>query len=159
MLSYFTQPAPVLPQNQPQFYKFKIGETVRIDASPRERKSLTFKYSLNRGNKTLMGLKNFYLFMEWMLTGKLQNNVVGVIRTRKLLTKKNQIFPFYTVYIEKLDQVINSFFDIFFSTVNYLFLYCLVAQKKSALFVLFTYGIQKDKSRKKKTVIERGLLL
>ena len=114
MLSYFTQPAPVLPQNQPQFYKFKIGETVRIDASPRERKSLNFKYSLNRGNKTLMGLKNFYLFMEWMLTGKLQNNVVGVIRTRKLLTKKNQIFPFYTVYIEKLDQVINSFL-IFFS--------------------------------------------
>lgn len=49
-----------------------------------------------------------------MLTGKLQNNVVGVIRTRKLLTKKNQIFPFYTVYIEKLDQVINSFL-IFFS--------------------------------------------
>lgn len=64
VLSYFTQPAPVLPQNQPQFYKFKIGETVRIDASPRERKSLNFKYSLNRGNKTLMGLKNFYLFME-----------------------------------------------------------------------------------------------
>ena len=40
------------------------------------------------------------------MTGKLQKNIVGVIKSRKLLTKKNQIFPYYTVYITQLDQVI-----------------------------------------------------
>ena len=50
LLSYFTQPVHVLPQSQPQFYKFNIGETVRMDVLPNERKSLAFKYSLNPGN-------------------------------------------------------------------------------------------------------------
>ena len=51
------------------------------------------------------------------MTGKLQKNIVGVIKSRKLLTKKNQIFPYYTVYITQLDQVI-IFFKLF-SLLNY----------------------------------------
>lgn len=48
MLSYFTRPVVLLPQ-QDQFFRFKIGDTVQIDLSPRERKNLAFKYSLNKG--------------------------------------------------------------------------------------------------------------
>ena len=51
------------------------------------------------------------------MTGKLQKNIVGVIKSRKLLTKKNQIFPYYTVYITQLDQVI--IFLKLFSLLNY----------------------------------------
>ena len=63
LLSYFTQPVHVLPQSQPQFYKFNIGETVRMDVLPNERKSLAFKYSLNPGN-ILNVIKNNF-FYSW----------------------------------------------------------------------------------------------
>jgi hypothetical protein len=45
--------------------------------------------------------------LKWVFyTGKLQNNLVGVIKERKLVTKNNLLLPMYTVYIAKYDQVL-----------------------------------------------------
>lgn len=48
MLKYFTRDVVYLPQ-QNKFFRFKIGDTVKIDLRPQERKNLAFKYSLNKG--------------------------------------------------------------------------------------------------------------
>jgi len=50
LLAYFTEPEQVIvPQQQDQFYKFKIGQRVRMNLTKAERKALPFKYSLNCG--------------------------------------------------------------------------------------------------------------
>jgi len=84
--NYFTLPSINLPQNIPQAYKFKKGDHVYIDATPEQRKSFAFKYSLNKG--------------------KLQNKIVGIIKSRKLMVRKNVFFPYYTILIG--DQVKKS---------------------------------------------------
>jgi hypothetical protein len=49
-MAYFTEPEQVIvPQQQDQFYKFKIGQRVRMNLTKAERKALPFKYSLNYG--------------------------------------------------------------------------------------------------------------
>jgi len=47
--SFFTRDVSILPQNMPQYYKFKLGEIVRLDLSPSERRSFSMKWSLNLG--------------------------------------------------------------------------------------------------------------
>jgi len=63
--NYFTLPSINLPQNIPQAYKFKKGDHVYIDATPEQRKSFAFKYSLNKG--------------------KLQNKIVGNNKIAKII--------------------------------------------------------------------------
>jgi hypothetical protein len=46
---FFTRPTVTLPQTPAQLYRFQINQKVRLDASPRERRRLGFKYTLNRG--------------------------------------------------------------------------------------------------------------
>lgn len=48
--AYFTSPKTVIPQTIKKMYKFKLNQKVRIDTWPSQRKNLSFKYSLNRGN-------------------------------------------------------------------------------------------------------------
>jgi hypothetical protein len=43
------------------------------------------------------------------VTGKVQNEMEGVIKKRSLITKNGQMFPIYTVYVPKSDQVFFSF--------------------------------------------------
>lgn len=49
LTAYFTKETVVLPQTLPHYYKFNVNDTVRIDASPAQRRNLGFKYSLNIG--------------------------------------------------------------------------------------------------------------
>jgi hypothetical protein len=49
--AYFTKPTVFFPQTYEPIYRFTIGETVKMDVPPEIRKSLSFKYSLNKGNK------------------------------------------------------------------------------------------------------------
>lgn len=58
LLAYFTRPTPYLPQHE-TFFRFKIGDTVYIDLTPSVRKSLSFKYSLNKGMFSKLNLKIF----------------------------------------------------------------------------------------------------
>lgn len=51
LTEYFTLPTVTLPQTQDSLYKFKLGDSVLIDALPSQRKHLGFKYSLNQGKK------------------------------------------------------------------------------------------------------------
>jgi hypothetical protein len=46
---YFTSAPPVVPQKQEKMYKFKIGDKVCLDLSAKQRKDLSFKFSLQRG--------------------------------------------------------------------------------------------------------------
>jgi hypothetical protein len=46
---YFTSVPPVVPQKQEKMYKFKVGDKVCLDLSAKQRKDLSFKYSLNKG--------------------------------------------------------------------------------------------------------------
>jgi hypothetical protein len=49
--NYFTSSSTaIIPQSSSKMYAFNIGEKVLIDALPRQRRDLSFKYSLNRGN-------------------------------------------------------------------------------------------------------------
>ena len=48
--AYFTQPTISMPQKHASMYRFNINDKVFIDATPAQRKSLSFKYSLNYGN-------------------------------------------------------------------------------------------------------------
>lgn len=47
---YFTLPTVNIPQSSSKMYAFNINDKVVIDALPRQRKDLSFKYTLNRGN-------------------------------------------------------------------------------------------------------------
>jgi hypothetical protein len=48
--AFFTEsPTTVLPQSLSHLYKFNVGDSVRINASPTQRRDLGFKYSLNIG--------------------------------------------------------------------------------------------------------------
>ncbi len=49
LISYFTAPKIVLPQNSSHMYKFNIKDKVSIELSPTQRKQFGFKYTLNRG--------------------------------------------------------------------------------------------------------------
>jgi hypothetical protein len=50
MLKAFnTSPTTFIPQTNDNLYRFKIGDAVIINALPKTRKQLNFKYSLNRG--------------------------------------------------------------------------------------------------------------
>jgi hypothetical protein len=50
LIEFFTKPATTLiPQKQDRFYKYKIGDRVRINLNKAERTALNFKYSLNYG--------------------------------------------------------------------------------------------------------------
>lgn len=48
--AYFTKPVTIIPQTLKKMYKFNINQKVRIDAWPSQRRNLSFKYSLNKGN-------------------------------------------------------------------------------------------------------------
>jgi hypothetical protein len=49
--NYFTSSSTVvIPQSSSKMYAFNVGDKVSIDALPRQRRDLSFKYSLNRGN-------------------------------------------------------------------------------------------------------------
>jgi len=41
--------SPAVPQHNSQMFKFKLGDTVAIDLTPTQRKTLGFKYSLHPG--------------------------------------------------------------------------------------------------------------
>ena len=58
LTEYFTLPNVTLPQTQDSLYKFKLGDSVLIDALPSQRKHLGFKYSLNQGKK------NIFIFFQ-----------------------------------------------------------------------------------------------
>ena len=47
---FFTTPSPVLPYGD-RFFKYKIGQKVRVDLPPGDRRQLNFKYSLRPGKK------------------------------------------------------------------------------------------------------------
>jgi len=50
LIEFFTKPATtIIPQKQDRFYKYKIGDRVRINLNKAERTALNFKYSLNYG--------------------------------------------------------------------------------------------------------------
>ena len=49
LTAFFTQNPTLIPQSMTQFYKFNIGDIVRINAFPNQRRNLGFKYSLNIG--------------------------------------------------------------------------------------------------------------
>ena len=41
--------SPAVPQHNENMYRFKLGDTVAIDLTPTQRKTLGFKYSLHPG--------------------------------------------------------------------------------------------------------------
>ena len=49
LIAYFTTPSTILPQQQERFYKFNLGERIRLNLTKSERTALNFKYSLNFG--------------------------------------------------------------------------------------------------------------
>lgn len=49
LVSYFTQPTHHMLQTPNKYYKYNINDKVFLEATPSQRKSLSFKYSLNRG--------------------------------------------------------------------------------------------------------------
>lgn len=50
LMEYFTAPSTIMvPQQQDRFYKYKLGQRVRVNLSKTERTTLGFKYSLNYG--------------------------------------------------------------------------------------------------------------
>ena len=50
--AYFTQPKMShMPQSYERMYKFKVNDRVGLHATPAQRKSFSFKYSLNRGEQ------------------------------------------------------------------------------------------------------------
>jgi hypothetical protein len=49
--AYFTTPTLYIPQTYEPFYRFNVGDTVKMDVPPEIRKSLSFKYTLNKGKK------------------------------------------------------------------------------------------------------------
>jgi hypothetical protein len=104
-LSYFSGPRIIIPQSNEKLYAFNINDKVVIDAFPHQRRSLSFKYSLNKGYEK----KNFFftkvLIFFFFFLGKLQNKVEGIIQSRKIITKNNVLIPIYTVFIPKLNQV------------------------------------------------------
>lgn len=48
-VNYFTRPTHVVPQKLSKLYKFNVNDKVRIDATPNQRRNLSFKYSLDFG--------------------------------------------------------------------------------------------------------------
>lgn len=105
--AFFTEsPTTVLPQSLNHLYKFNVGDSVRINASPTQRRDLGFKYSLNIG-KVITNPKIFLLYYKLILlcVGKLQKNMKAVINSRRLITKNKTIIPIYTVLIPTLNQV------------------------------------------------------
>jgi hypothetical protein len=46
---FFTRATPILPQTMAQYYKFNIGDIVRIDLTPSERRNFSTKWSFNIG--------------------------------------------------------------------------------------------------------------
>lgn len=59
LVSHFTTPVPLVPQNQTTLYAYNIGDTVTIDATPTQRRSLGFKYTLNLGLKKYIFIKQY----------------------------------------------------------------------------------------------------
>jgi hypothetical protein len=51
--NYFTSSTVVIPQLSSNMYAFNIGDKVLIDALPKQRRDLSFKYSLNKGKRYL----------------------------------------------------------------------------------------------------------
>jgi hypothetical protein len=49
LLNFFTRQVVYLPQNQEKYYKFKVGDNVRISLTKTQRRVLNFKYSLYPG--------------------------------------------------------------------------------------------------------------
>ena len=57
LIEFFTKPATtIIPQQQDRFYKYKIGDRVRINLNKAERTALNFKYSLNYGEESNVNL-------------------------------------------------------------------------------------------------------
>jgi hypothetical protein len=110
LLAFFTKPVTtILPQNQDRFYKFKIGERVRINLSKAERTALNFKYSLSFGTEIC-----FFLYlpvlMKILCAGKL-TNILGKINSRRLTqTSRNTLTPFYGVKLGASTQAWIHFF-------------------------------------------------
>jgi hypothetical protein len=92
LLAYFTEEKKIIPQSQESMYKFSLNDIVNIDVLPRNRKELGFKYSLN--------------------SGKINKNLKGIIKQRKLLTKNNILIPMYVVQDIKSKQVYKNVFYI-----------------------------------------------
>ena len=64
---FFTRgPSINLPQNIEQFYRFKLGEKVRLNLSKADRRSLSYKFSLYPGNcQNKIELKSMHCFLYY----------------------------------------------------------------------------------------------
>lgn len=67
LVSYFTQPTHHMLQTPNKYYKYNINDKVFLEATPSQRKSLSFKYSLNRGMFFYKNLKKGFFFIVLLL--------------------------------------------------------------------------------------------
>ncbi len=51
LTDYFSKEITVFPQQNLNFFKFNINDKVKIDLTKKQRNDLSFKWTLNRGNK------------------------------------------------------------------------------------------------------------
>ncbi len=51
LTDYFSKEITVFPQQNLNFFKFNINDKIKIDLTKKQRNDLSFKWTLNRGNK------------------------------------------------------------------------------------------------------------
>lgn len=98
--TFFTAETTQFPQHD-KFFKYKIGQSLRVDLTPGQRKKLNFKYSLEPGSYPDDARRRIRLFslISLSLSGKLSSQLV-TIKARTILTRGSIFFPYYTIQLK-----------------------------------------------------------
>jgi hypothetical protein len=68
LVEYFSSPPPVFPLTD-RYYKYNVGDKVRVDLTPSQRQTLGFKYSMYYGMAQMLGSRG----MVWRLKSQSKN--------------------------------------------------------------------------------------